>query len=153
MKNEAAGTTDEDAALSDYLLEDQIGFILRVASQKHGSVFADLMPEDLTPTRFAVLAKLYEKGPLPQNELGRQTAMDVATIKGVVDRLTARSLTFRRPDPDDGRKHFVELTENGEQAVCAAIPLGLQISRETLKPLNIRERTTLIRLLRKLYGA
>lgn len=152
MKIGDAGTAEE-GALSDYLLEDQIGFILRVASQKHGSVFANLMPEDLTPTRFAVLAKLYEKGPLPQNELGRQTAMDVATIKGVVDRLSARSLIRTRPDPDDGRKHFVELTEKGEQAVCAAIPLGLQISRETLKPLNIRERTTLIRLLRKLYGA
>lgn len=140
-----------DAAVDGYLLEEQIGFMLRVASQKHGTIFSGLMLEELTPTRFAVLAKLHEKGPLPQNELGRQTAMDVATIKGVVDRLSARSLIQTRPDPRDGRKHFVELTEKGEEVVQAAIPLGLQISRETLKPLNIRERATLTRLLRKLY--
>ncbi len=140
-----------DAAVDGYLLEEQIGFMLRVASQKHGTIFSGLMLEELTPTRFAVLAKLHEKGPLPQNELGRQTAMDVATIKGVVDRLSARSLIQTRPDPRDGRKHFVELTEKGKEVVQAAIPLGLQISRETLKPLNIRERATLIRLLRKLY--
>ncbi len=142
-----------DAALDaeDYLLEEQIGFMLRVASQKHGTIFSGLMLEDLTPTRFAVLAKLHEIGPLPQNELGRQTAMDVATIKGVVDRLSARALIQTRPDPHDGRKHFVELTEKGEEVVRAAIPLGLKISRETLKPLNIRERRTLTRLLRKLY--
>ncbi len=151
MKSGTEGNAEE-IDLPDYLLEEQIGFILRVASQKHGGVFANLMPEDLTPTRFAVLAKLHEKGALPQNELGRQTAMDVATIKGVVDRLSARGLIRTRPDPDDGRKHFVELTEKGEEAIRAAIPLGLQISKETLKPLNIRERTTLIRLLRKLYG-
>ena len=149
-----SGKTDcaEESSLPDYLLEEQIGFILRVASQKHGNVFAGLMPEDLTPTRFAVLAKLFEKGALPQNELGRQTAMDVATIKGVVDRLSARGLIRTRPDPDDGRKHFVELTQQGEDMARAAIPLGLQISKETLRPLNIRERTTLVRLLRKLYG-
>ena len=145
---------EEDGEIepADYLLEDQIGFMLRVASQKHSTIFANLMLEELTPTRFAVLTKLYEKGPLPQNELGRQTAMDVATIKGVVDRLSARSLIRTRPDPADGRKHFVELTDRGEAVVQAAIPLGLRISRETLKPLNIRERTTLMRLLRKLYG-
>lgn len=140
-----------DAEEAGYLLEEQIGFMLRVASQKHSTIFAGLMLEELTPTRFAVLAKLQEKGPLPQNELGRQTAMDVATIKGVVDRLSARSLIQTRPDPQDGRKHFVELTKKGEEVVQAAIPLGLRISRETLKPLNIRERTTLMRLLRKLY--
>ena len=143
--------TAPDAEAAGYLLEEQIGFMLRVASQKHGTIFSGLMLEDLTPTRFAVLVKLHEIGPLPQNELGRQTAMDVATIKGVVDRLSARSLIQTRPDPHDGRKHFVELTEKGEEVVRAAIPLGLKISRETLKPLNIRERRTLTRLLRKLY--
>lgn len=151
MTNEQTGTAVEDEE-AGYLLEEQIGFMLRVASQKHSNIFAGLMLEDLTPTRFAVLAKLDEKGALPQNELGRQTAMDVATIKGVVDRLSARSLIRTRPDPQDGRKHLVELTEKGAEVVRAAIPLGLRISRETLKPLNIRERRTLMRLLRKLYG-
>ncbi|WP_282605208.1 MarR family winged helix-turn-helix transcriptional regulator [Pelagibius sp. Alg239-R121] len=150
MKRRKVGIVEEIDP-TDYLLDDQIGFILRVASQKHSTIFANLMLEELTPTRFAVLAKLFEKGPLPQNELGRQAAMDVATIKGVVDRLSARALIRTRPDPDDGRKHFVELTKKGEEAVRAAIPLGLQISKDTLKPLNTRERTTLIRLLRKLY--
>jgi len=42
------------------------------------------MRSDLTPTRFAAMAKLLEHGSLSQNELGRMTAMDIATIKGVV---------------------------------------------------------------------
>ena len=48
------------------------------------------------PSRWcwAVLAKLTETGPCAQNVLGRLTAMDVATIKGVIDRLTARGLTL-----------------------------------------------------------
>ena len=36
--------------------------------------------------------------------------MDVATIKGVIDRLTARGLTETSPDPEDGRRLLVSLT-------------------------------------------
>ena len=45
-----------------------------------------VIPE-VTTTQFAALAKLAEQGPLSQNQLGRATAMDAATIKGVVGRL------------------------------------------------------------------
>lgn len=48
-----------------YKLDDQIGFKLRVANQKHLEIFAHEMP-DLTPRQFAVLAKLTEVGPLSQ---------------------------------------------------------------------------------------
>ena len=39
-------------------------------------------PFDVTPTQFAALAKLDDAGPVSQNELGRLTAMDPATIWG-----------------------------------------------------------------------
>ena len=41
--------------------------------------------------------------------------MDVATIKGVIDRLTARGLTETSPDPEDGRRLLVSLTRAGQQ--------------------------------------
>ena len=41
----------------DYRLQDQIGFLLRKAHQRHVSIFAAHMP-DLTPPQFAALAKL-----------------------------------------------------------------------------------------------
>ena len=46
-----------------YLLKKQIGFVLRKATQRHTSIFAELMMENMTPTRLAALAKLYELGP------------------------------------------------------------------------------------------
>ena len=86
-----------------YVLDDHVGFLLRLAGQRHLAIFAEHMPEQLTATQFAALAKINEIGPCSQNRLGRLTAMDVATIKGVVDRLTARGLTRAEPDPQDGR--------------------------------------------------
>ena len=44
---------------------------------------------------------------MSQNRLGRLKAMDVATIKGVIDRLTARGLTETSADPKDGRRLLV----------------------------------------------
>jgi hypothetical protein len=54
------------------------------------TIFAKEIGINLTPTQWAALAKLTETGPCSQNQLGRLAAMDVATIKGVIDRLTAR---------------------------------------------------------------
>ncbi len=63
-----------------YVLDEQIGFVLRQVNQRHTSIFASRIGCDVTPTQWAALTKLREIGPTSQNELGRTTAMDVATI-------------------------------------------------------------------------
>ena len=133
-----------------YVLEEQIGFILRQVSQRHATIFARDIGADLTPTQWAALAKLAEAGPCSQNQLGRLTAMDVATIKGVIDRLTARGLTETSADPEDGRRLRVSLTRAGQQLAEKVASNALAISRETLAPLDSREREMLVALLDKL---
>lgn len=67
--------------------------------ERHATIFAREIGINLTPAQWAALAKLSETGPCSRNHLGRLTAMDIATIKGVIDRLTARGLTETSPDP------------------------------------------------------
>ena len=133
-----------------YILEEQIGFILRQVWQRHAAIFAREIGINLTPTQWAALAKLVETGPCSQNQLGRLTAMDVATIKGVIDRLTARGLTETGRDPADGRRLLVSLTRAGQQLAEKAVPSALAITRETLAPLDAKEREMLVALLGKL---
>src|ERR1700758_18780 len=133
-----------------YVLDEQIGFILRQVSQRHAVIFARDIGADLTPTQWAALAKLAETGPCSQNQLGRLTAMDVATIKGVIDRLTARGLTETSSDPADGRRLMVSLTRAGQQLAEKLAPNALAISKETLAPLDAKEREALMALLDKL---
>jgi MarR family transcriptional regulator, lower aerobic nicotinate degradation pathway regulator len=133
-----------------YILDDQIGFLLRQVWQRHATIFAREIGINLTSPQWAALSKLAETGPCSQNQLGRLTAMDVATIKGVIDRLTARGLTETNPDPEDGRRLLVSLTRAGQQAVEKAAPNALSITRETLAPLDARERETLCALLNKI---
>jgi len=108
------------------------------------------MVEGITPTQFAALAKLFEFGPCSQNRLGRLTAMDATTIKGVIDRLTKRRFTEVRPDPKDARLLMVQLTPRGRRMIERAIVEAFRITEETLAPLDRRERATLLALLQKL---
>ena len=107
----------------DYRLEEQVGHLMRRAQQRHLSVFAGAIPE-LTTTQFAAIAKLAELGALSQNQLGRVTAMDAATIKGVVGRLVARRLVATAPDGGDRRRLVVTLTPEGRH-FCSEVALEL----------------------------
>lgn len=133
-----------------YILDDQVGFVLRQVAQRHTSIFAERFANDVTTTQWAALSKLREVGPTSQNLLGRLTAMDVATIKGVVDRLQRRGLLHTIPDTEDARRHLVCLTPEGTKFVDGAAALALEITDETLAPLDARERRTLMALLTKL---
>ncbi|WP_024518612.1 MarR family transcriptional regulator [Bradyrhizobium sp. Tv2a-2] len=150
MARSATAKKNSKPVRASYILDEQIGFILRMVSQRHAAIFARDIGTNLTPTQWAALSKLAETGPCSQNQLGRLTAMDVATIKGVIDRLTARGLTETSPDPDDGRRLLVSLSRAGQQLAEKIAPNALAVSKETLAPLDARERETLFALLNKL---
>ena len=132
-----------------YRLEDQIGFKLRLANQKHLEVFARMLP-DVTPTQFAVLAKLAEIGTLSQNHLGRLVGMDAATTKGVVDRLRKKGLAISTPSRTDMRRLEISLTEAGRAYTDRAMRTATEISAVTAQNLTPRELERLLALLDKL---
>ncbi|MEP0964604.1 MAG: MarR family winged helix-turn-helix transcriptional regulator [Roseobacter sp.] len=135
---------------TDYVLENQIGFLLRVANQRHATIFQTRTNEKLTPTQFSTMIRLSEVGKVSQNHLGRLAAMDVATIKGVVDRLKSKGLIQTEPDLVDKRRSVISLTELGETVINDLKFTGLQISEETLAPLTAKEQKILLNLLRKI---
>jgi DNA-binding MarR family transcriptional regulator len=133
-----------------YVLDSQVGFILRQVSQRHAVIFDELIGEGITPTQWAALSKLQEIGPTSQNLLGRLTSMDAATIKGVVLRLSKRKLVETSPDPADARRLTVRLTEQGRRLARKLTPRAAAISQVTMAPLTPEEQTRLLALLTKL---
>jgi MarR family transcriptional regulator, lower aerobic nicotinate degradation pathway regulator len=132
-----------------YRLDDQVGFLLRRVGQRHLTVFAEVIPE-VTTTQLAALAKLAQAGPISQNQLGRLTAMDAATIKGVVGRLVVRRLVATAPSAEDRRRLIVDLTPEGRALFDELRARGLEASRRTLAPLEPGERELFLAMLRKL---
>ena len=89
---------------------------------------------------------------MSQNLLGRLTAMDPATIQGVIQRLMARKLIERRADPADKRATLLRLTQAGLALAQNAVAAAHTVSAATLEPLAARDRAALTELLRKVSG-
>ncbi len=138
------------AASSAYVLDEQIGFLLRQVTQRHTTIFSHLMGDGLTPMQWAVLAKLLEIGRTSQTALGRAVYMDAATAKGTVDRLVVRGFVLRLQDAEDRRKLLVDLTEAGREVTLRNLDVASAITRETLSPLDDDEARLLFALLAKM---
>ena len=137
------------AKSADYTFDDQIGYVLRRVMQRHLAIFSELIPT-ITITQFAVLARLQELVLQSQNLLGRTTAMDAATVKGVVDRLARQGLVETAPDPDDRRRLTVGLTPAGALLFHTTRSAALTVSDQTLCPLFPTEQTLFMALLARL---
>ena len=133
-----------------YTLDEQVGYLLRLASQRHAAIFQALTLDGLTAQQFAALVRIGEEGEVSQNRLGRLAAMDVATIKGVADRLRQKGLARTRPDPEDKRRMLISLTDAGQDLLCGMIEQGREITAQTLARLTPEEQKDLLRLLKKL---
>ena len=134
-----------------FLVEDHIGFLLRRAHQRHVALFLEIVGKHgLTPTQFAALFKVVELGRVTQNLLGRLTAMDPATIQGVVRRLTIRGLLGRTHDPMDRRTAVLAPTEAGIALIGRSVACARRAHDAALAPLDASEQIQLMALLRKL---
>lgn len=150
-RRKPAEDADATARAADYVLEHQVGYLLRCAHQRATETFNAVMGEfGVTPTQFAALAKLDDLESVSQNQLGRLTAMDPATISGVVGRLTARGYVRPSPHAKDARVVVLGLTTSGKAAVSAMKAVAADVSRKTLQPLAPDEAAALVKALTKI---
>ena len=134
-----------------YRLEDQVGFLLRRAYQRASSNLIERIgPYDLTAPQFATLARLYERGALSQNLLGRLVAMEPANIRDVVQRLKKRRLVSTGRDPGDARLILVGLTSTGISLIQDLLPIEMECTARTLAGFNANEKKVLYELLDRL---
>ena len=82
-----------------------------------------------------------------QQELGDAMLMDDNTVVLLLNELEAAGFSVRRRDPDDRRRHIVEITPAGRRAIERAEKAQEGIEDELLGDLSPEERATLTRLL------
>ncbi len=72
-------------------------------------------PTGLTPSQQSALAVIDRDGPLPLGEVARLENVAPPTITRIVTKLEQQGLVARTPDPSDGRRALVSLTDTGRQ--------------------------------------
>ncbi len=138
-------------AEENYDYTQQVGHLLRKVYQRHVAIFQQHVGDSqITAVQFITLCALRDHGPSAQNDLVRYTAVDQATIRGVVERLKARDLVSLGPDPTDKRKVIVMLTGAGQALIQHTTDNAIHITEMTYGQLNPAERVALVYLLRKM---
>ena len=128
------------------------------AGWRDTSTWRGARPSPLTtssPWEFDVLAALRRAGEpyeLSPGRLLRETLVTSGTMTNRVDRLAARGLVERSPDPDDRRGVIVRLTPEGKSTVDGAFAALLDAEHELLADLPERDRSRLASLLRTLLA-
>lgn len=135
----------------NYHFTEQVGHLLRKVYQRHVAIFQQNVGDSqLTAVQFITLCAVRDMGPSSLTELVQVTAVDQATIRGIVERLKARDLITVTPDPIDRRKVVVGLTDAGGVLLTETVPQAAKITELTFGTLNPAERIALIFLLNKM---
>ncbi|WP_449434605.1 MarR family winged helix-turn-helix transcriptional regulator [Pseudomonas putida] len=107
----------------------------------------------ITSVQTSTLSILLEQGPISLSQVGELASMDLATTRGVVDRLKGQELITLVKGADDKRKVIACLTEKGKNYIEAMLPVMDEILDKTLEPLNPAERLAFEFLIRKILAA
>jgi DNA-binding MarR family transcriptional regulator len=75
--------------------------------------------------------------------------MDANSVVLLLNELEAAEFSIRRRDPNDRRRHIVELTASGRRAVEKADKAREGLEEEVLAPLSAEERATLKTLVQR----
>ncbi|WP_455356250.1 MarR family winged helix-turn-helix transcriptional regulator [Streptomyces sp. SYSU K217416] len=89
--------------------------------------------------------------PMPMRRIAQKLKCEPSNVTGIVDRLEARGLVERRPDPADRRIKLAAPTAEGRET-AARLRDSLDFAREPLAGLSVDERTILRDLLKRMLA-
>jgi len=123
-EHEAEAAADVSVPIDMHGVEDQIGFVLRLAQL---AVFKDIIetlgPFGLRPSDFSTLRVIAANPGLKQQDIGRELGIKRPNLVGMVEELRKKKLIERRVVPGDRRSYALTLTKIGrdllEQAEVA----------------------------------
>jgi DNA-binding MarR family transcriptional regulator len=136
---------EELVASSTFLLK-RLGF----AAKERGMQAYE--QQGLHPYHFAILLALDEGSHETQGAIADALGYDRGQLVGLLDELEKRGLVERRRDPDDRRRHLVQMTAEGKRTLRRLRSLARELEDDFLEPLSDAERDKLHALLLKLVA-
>ena len=139
MRTQAARSAQAAEAAAD----------LRVLVSRLRRRFRDLYHEDdLTASQMAVLGRLYSDGPSSTSDLAAAEHVRPQSMAATLAALDERGVIRRDPDPADGRRQLISLTEAGRTTVHDSRRLRDEwLSTALQERYSDAERTTIVEAL------
>jgi DNA-binding MarR family transcriptional regulator len=116
-------------------------------SQSYRKRFGLKVPE------WRLIAILAEHDEMTPQDIGKAGELDKIMVSRAAAALIDRGLVTQRRNPQDGRSHFLRLTEDGRSLYNEVVPAALKLERELLADFSADDRDLLDRLLRQIERA
>lgn len=134
-------------------LHAHLGYWLRMVSNAVSHSFARRVEaQGVTVAEWVFLRMLYDVETIAPSLLAARMGMTKGAISKLADRLLAKELVARRPNPDDGRAHELFLEPAGRALVPRLAELADRNDAEFFDLLTQDERRQLEMLLRKIVA-
>lgn len=149
-KGSQADAIKRSSTTRDTEAVDLLKGLYNASDNVFGEVAAILAEFELTQPQATMLWLLEPSGPpVPMRSLARQLRCDPSNVTLLGDQLEAAGLVERRPDPADGRRRNLHLTENGLE-VWSLLIERIQRRSPVFTSLSIAEQGELMVLLEKI---
>lgn len=104
--------------MSEYRLEDSLGFLVSIARRSITNSVQRTFSEhgfNVTTEHWTILVQLWYQDGLSQLELAERTGKDQASISRLIQNMLNRELIYRRKDSLDARCKRIFLSEVGKE--------------------------------------
>lgn len=129
------------------------GHLLRRAQQISTALFTEeCAVYDLTSVQYAALVAIDGNPGVDATRLSGLIAFDRSTLGGVIERLEAKDLIYRRPSEEDKRIKLLYLSPAGRDMLITVTAAVERVQERILEPLRPADRKTLIQLLIQLVN-
>ncbi|MFD9220423.1 MarR family winged helix-turn-helix transcriptional regulator [Streptomyces sp. NPDC060064] len=135
---------------TDPLTVEVVELIGSVVARYYSEYEQAAATHSLTGAQARVLGLLAVE-PTPMRRIAQKLKCEPSNVTGIIDRLEARGLVERRPDPNDRRVKLAAPTEDGRDT-ARRLRESLNFAREPLAELSDEERTVLRDLLKRMLG-
>ena len=102
-----------------------------------------LRPSGLTPRHLGVLFEV-QACPTSQQALIETVGVDPSKLVGLLNDLEAEGLIVRKRDPQDRRRHIVEVSAKGSARLVDAKKIAAKVEEELLAGLDAAQREELL---------
>jgi DNA-binding MarR family transcriptional regulator len=110
-----------------------------------------LEPFGVRPRHVAALIELRDRGELTQQALCGQLHLDPTNLVTILNELEERGYAMRRRDPEDRRRHIVEVSKKGLAVIDEVSEVMDRVEEELLDGLEPAERRELEGILTSIW--
>jgi DNA-binding MarR family transcriptional regulator len=130
-----------------------ISLITQISKALHRRTTEELLGMRLKQFMLLGYVRDHGNGGVSQQELETALLIDANSVVLLLNELEAAGLSIRRRDPNDRRRHLVELTAEGRVAVDRAEKARESLEDAILADFSAEERATMKALLRRVLDA